>query len=70
MSTIYDEMGIEYDTTRKANPLILNGFERLLNIEYSKKYVDVACVTGNYTVALASISGEWFAFDNSPKNAQ
>jgi len=67
MDAIYDKIGIEYDTTRKADPTILSGIASLLAIESSKKYVDVACGTGNYTSELASFCGEWSAFDHSRK---
>ena len=67
MAAIYDEIGIEYDTTRKADPKILSRLASLLGIENSKKYIDIACGTGNYTSALSNLGGEWFAFDQSRK---
>ncbi|MCP4768832.1 MAG: class I SAM-dependent methyltransferase [Gammaproteobacteria bacterium] len=67
MDAIYDKIGFEYDTTRKADPTILSGLASLLVIESSKKYVDVACGTGNYTSELANFGGEWSAFDHSRK---
>ncbi len=67
MDAIYDKIGFEYDTTRKADPTILSSLASLLVIESSKKYVDVACGTGNYTSELANFGGEWSAFDHSRK---
>lgn len=65
MQAIYDEIGIEYDTTRKADPSILEHFNSLLAIENHKRYLDIACGTGNYTAKLADIGGDWYAFDHS-----
>ncbi len=67
MDAIYDKIGFEYDTTRKADPTILTSLASLLGIESSKKYIDVACGTGNYTSELANFGGEWTAFDHSRK---
>ena len=67
MGAIYDEIGIEYDTTRKADPIILSKFASLLGIENSKTYIDVACGTGNYTSELSRLGGQWCAFDQSEK---
>lgn len=65
MQTIYDKIGNGYDTTRKADPFILSQFDSLLNIESHKKYLDVACGTGNYTSEIAKYGGSWNAFDQS-----
>jgi len=67
VGAIYDKIGIEYDTTRKADPAILSSLASLLAIVSSNKYVDVACGTGNYTTELSKIGGHWFAFDHSQK---
>jgi len=67
MDAIYDKIGLDYDTTRKADPTILTNLASLLAIESSKKYIDVACGTGNYTSELATFGGEWSAFDLSRK---
>ncbi len=67
MGAIYDKIGLEYDTTRKADPAILSKLASLLGIDNSKKYLDVACGTGNYTFELSKIGGQWSAFDHSQK---
>jgi ubiquinone/menaquinone biosynthesis C-methylase UbiE len=67
MEAIYDEIGKGYDTTRKADPRILSTLSGLLDIEEGKRYLDVACGTGNYTSEMAGFGGKWFAFDNSKK---
>ena len=67
MEAIYDEIGIDYDTSRKADPTILSTLIRLLGIENRKRYLDIACGTGNYTTEFANCGGEWFAFDQSEK---
>ena len=67
MGAIYDEIGKDYDTTRKADPCILSTLNSLLNVEEEKTYLDVACGTGNYTSEISKFGGKWFAFDNSEK---
>ncbi len=67
MDIIYDEIGKKYDTTRKADPTILSTLTKLLTIEGRKRYLDIACGTGNYASGIANIGGNWFAFDNSEK---
>lgn len=65
MGAIYDEIGKDYDTTRKADPNILPTLNSLLDVEKGKRYLDVACGTGNYTSEISKLGGKWFAFDNS-----
>ena len=65
MHRIYDEIGDKYDITRKADPLLLSVFNSLLNIEPHKRYLDVACGTGNYTSEISKYGGNWSAFDQS-----
>jgi len=65
MDAIYDRIGDGYDTTRRADPQILKIFRELIEIRDIGTYLDVACGTGNYTVALAGIGGNWYAFDQS-----
>jgi ubiquinone/menaquinone biosynthesis C-methylase UbiE len=51
---IYDEIGTGYDATRKADPYIASRIIHFLNVEYEGLYLDAACGTGNYTIAIAS----------------
>ncbi len=69
MEAIYDRIGIEYDTTRRTDPVILSRLASLLVLDKSRKYVDIACGTGNYTSELANLGGEWSAFDHFQKGA-
>jgi len=50
---VYDEIGIGYDDTRKADPYITSRIIHHLDIDDDGMYLDVACGTGNYTVAVA-----------------
>ena len=67
MLPIYDKIGEKYDTTRKADPMILQELGNLLDIKQNYIYLDVACGTGNYTSEIAKVGGSWHAFDNSEK---
>ncbi|MDY6796942.1 MAG: methyltransferase domain-containing protein [Actinomycetota bacterium] len=57
---VYDEIGIGYDETRKADPYIASRIIHYLDIDDEGIYLDVACGTGNYTVALAERTGAAF----------
>jgi len=50
---LYDKIGKTYDQTRTADPYILDTLHRLLQMENNRKYLDIACGTGNYTIGLA-----------------
>jgi ubiquinone/menaquinone biosynthesis C-methylase UbiE len=50
----YDEIGTGYDDTRKADPYIASRIIHYLDVEDGDLCLDVACGTGNYTVAVAS----------------
>ncbi|OZY86895.1 hypothetical protein CBP51_07850 [Cellvibrio mixtus] len=65
MTAMYNKIGNGYDATRCVDPEILQVMARLLSIHAGGVYVDVGCGTGNYTVALSSVGGEWCAFDQS-----
>ncbi|RYY04387.1 MAG: SAM-dependent methyltransferase [Gammaproteobacteria bacterium] len=67
MTAIYNKIGDNYDTTRKADPEITATLAHLLNIQKDKHYLDVACGTGNYTIELNKLGGKWYGFDQSQK---
>lgn len=49
---IYDQIGIGYDTTRKADPEIARRIKNHLQMTDKRPVIDIACGTGNYTVSL------------------
>lgn len=51
-NAIYNTIGKTYDLTRKADPMITETIIKLLKPKESGKYLDLACGSGNYTVAL------------------
>lgn len=57
MCAIYDRIGDGYDTTRRADPEILEIFRELLEVRDDGIYLDVACGTGNYTAGIAKVWG-------------
>lgn len=50
---LYDVIGVEYDTSRKADPHIAERLINHLQVLNNSPILDVACGTGNYTVALS-----------------
>src|SRR5258706_12803923 len=48
----YDAIGVGYNTTRNADPYLLERLFFLLSPEKNGHYLDVGCGTGNYTIAL------------------
>ena len=55
---LYDNIGRGYDNTRKADPDITKRLARHLNLRQGVRYLDVACGTGNYTVALQNLGAK------------
>lgn len=51
---LYNTIGVNYDATRKADPYITQRLLHLLQPRPEGRYLDIACGTGNYTVALRS----------------
>ncbi|WP_445638079.1 Ubiquinone/menaquinone biosynthesis C-methylase UbiE [Nostoc sp. DSM 114161] len=64
---IYEQIGKSYDLTRRADPEIANRLAVQLQIKSDLLYLDVACGTGNYTLALAKHGGIWHGIDQSTK---
>ena len=52
MSAKYDRIGKNYNLTRNSDPYLAQRFYELLNPKPKKKYLDIGCGTGNYTLAL------------------
>lgn len=50
---LYDRIGVGYDATRRADPEIVRQLTELLAAPAGARCLDVACGTGNYTIALA-----------------
>lgn len=65
MQPLYDSIGTTYTTSRRADPEIVKALARKLDMLPTGTYLDIACGTGNYTVALSSIGGKWSAVDVS-----
>ncbi|MBW4641869.1 MAG: class I SAM-dependent methyltransferase [Goleter apudmare HA4340-LM2] len=63
--TVYEQIGQDYDLTRRADPYITARLADHLQLQSDTKYLDVACGTGNYTLALAKLGGIWHAVDQS-----
>ena len=65
MPALYDLIGSTYAKTRLADPGITQNLAREIRLTSSGTYLDLACGTGNYTVALSSLGGTWTATDVS-----
>lgn len=55
MRALYDDIGRDYDTTRKADPQISERLKNHLQVFDDSPILDVACGTGNYTIALSNL---------------
>jgi len=65
MATLYDRIGSTYARSRRADPAIAHALARELRLASSGAYLDLACGTGSYTVALSGMGGTWSAVDVS-----
>lgn len=65
MPALYDLIGGTYARSRRADPAIAQTLARELGLTPSGAYLDLACGTGNYTVALSALGGKWRAIDVS-----
>lgn len=64
-TAIYDRIGQNYDTTRKADKMIVDQIIHHLRATSYGKYLDVGCGSGNYTGALAAKNLHIEGFDIS-----
>jgi ubiquinone/menaquinone biosynthesis C-methylase UbiE len=65
MPALYDFIGSTYARSRRADPVIAQALSKELGLTSSGTYLDLACGTGNYTVALSALGGAWSAIDVS-----
>lgn len=65
MQPLYDAIGKTYSRSRQADSGIVNTLSQTLGLLPSGVYLDLACGTGNYTVALSGLGGKWSAIDVS-----
>ena len=67
----YDRIGLGYDATRRADPYIAERLAHHLAPDGSagepRRYLDLACGTGNYTTALSMRGDEWHGVDRSSR---
>jgi ubiquinone/menaquinone biosynthesis C-methylase UbiE len=61
----YDAIGDGYDTTRAADPFITGRLVDHLALREDGEYLDVACGSGSYALALAGHGGRWVGVDHS-----
>lgn len=64
---LYDRIGDGYDVSRVADPEILERLKLHLDPVPGGSYLDVACGSGNYTVALAAQGYHMYGVDVSEK---
>lgn len=65
MRQLYDIIGFTYGTTRCADPSIVQILARLIDARPGRRFLDLACGTGSYANALASVGGSWYGCDIS-----
>ena len=65
MPVLYDSIGSTYTRSRRADPAIAQTLAQELRLSKSGAYLDLACGTGNYTLALSTLGGAWSAIDAS-----
>ncbi|MCP5353286.1 MAG: methyltransferase domain-containing protein [Chromatiales bacterium] len=60
---LYDDAAPRYDLVRRADPDIAHRLARLLKLGDDDPALDLACGTGNYTLALNAMGGHWLGVD-------
>lgn len=67
MKPLYDRIGPSYDQTRAPDPGIVATLVRAIKPRQDGRYLDVACGTGNYTIALGGCGLNLTGVDASAK---
>ena len=65
MSAKYDDIGINYNQTRHADPHLTDRLLKLLNPKAEGLYLDIGCGTGNYTIAMQDQGFQFIGIDPS-----
>jgi len=65
MSTKYNEIGVNYNQTRKADPYLTDQLLKHLNPTKEGLYLDIGCGTGNYTIAIQEKGFRFIGIDPS-----
>ncbi len=61
----YDVIGKGYNTTRQADPYLLDRIYSLLSPDLKGQYLDIGCGTGNYTIPLSEMGLNFRGVDPS-----
>ncbi len=62
----YDKIGIDYDSTRRADKYLAQRMFYLINSEQEESlYLDIGCGTGNYTSILNKMGLNFIGIDPS-----
>jgi ubiquinone/menaquinone biosynthesis C-methylase UbiE len=64
---LYDHIGTSYDVTRRADPYLVEQLLHHLAADPTGTYLDLACGTGNYTMAVAQTGLRVHGIDQSPR---
>lgn len=62
---IYNKIGVGYNDTRKADPVLAARILSLLDAQSDGRYVDIGCGTGNYTDFFRRQGFDFFGIDPS-----
>ncbi len=65
MQEKYDIIGVNYNTTRKADPYLFDRLYKLLSPSLEGTYLDIGCGTGNYTSEFAKKGYQFIGIDPS-----
>ena len=67
MEAKYDQIGKQYNRTRKAAPYLLERLHHHLDSRAGGHYLDIGCGTGNYTIKLQARGGRFTGVDPSER---